>query len=104
MLLSAWSQKDRIFLEDKPQLAKFNEVRAGKRLLLGQKIDLNHAGFSELVALPGIGPSLAQRIMRDRERKGLYLTIQDLIRVKGIGPKKMQKIREIAIVTAHKNR
>jgi competence protein ComEA len=47
----------------------------------------------ELERLPGIGPVLARRIVEDRGRNGQYRRLEDLLRVKGIGPKKLKKLR-----------
>jgi competence ComEA-like helix-hairpin-helix protein len=51
-------------------------------------IDLNRAEREELALLPGIGPSLANEIVKDREAKGPFLRLSDLERVKGLGPAK----------------
>lgn len=52
----------------------------------GGKININSAALSELEQLPGIGPSKAQAILRDREERGPFSTCADLDRVEGIGP------------------
>ena len=58
-----------------------------------EPIDINTAGADELVALPGIGPVTAARIIEDRQNRGPYRRVDDLLRVKGIGPKKLARIR-----------
>jgi competence ComEA-like helix-hairpin-helix protein len=55
-------------------------------------VDVNRATFDELVAVPGIGPVLAQRILDLRESEGEFETLQELIRVRGIGEKTLRKI------------
>ncbi len=50
------------------------------------KVNINSAGVGELEQLPGIGPSKAQAILRDREERGPFTTCADLDRVEGIGP------------------
>ncbi len=57
------------------------------------KISVNRAEAAELVALPGIGPVLAQRIAEDRARNGPYLLAKDLRRVKGITVKTVERIQ-----------
>ena len=52
----------------------------------GGKVNINSAPLSELEQLPGIGPSKAQAILRDREERGPFTTCADLDRVEGIGP------------------
>lgn len=52
----------------------------------------NTATKSQLEALPGVGPALAQRILDARAVSPL-LTLADLDRVKGIGPAKLEKLR-----------
>lgn len=43
--------------------------------------------------LPGLGPVLAERIVADREARGPFRTAEDLLRVPGIGPKRLERIR-----------
>jgi competence protein ComEA len=57
---------------------------------LAGKINVNAASQKELESLPGIGPTLATRIMELRPFK----TVDDLIKVRGIGPITLEKIRE----------
>lgn len=54
---------------------------------------VNRAGPAELAALPGIGPVLAQRIVEDRRRRGFYLTVGDLRRVKGITSRTLRRMK-----------
>lgn len=56
-------------------------------------IDLDRATAEELERLPGIGPSLAARIVAERERGGAFRGAADLLRVPGIGPRKLEAIR-----------
>ena len=57
---------------------------------LGRKVPVNRATQAELEALPGIGPTLAQRIIAGRP----YRSLKDLDRVKGIGPKTLEKLEK----------
>ncbi len=56
------------------------------------KVDLNSAGAEELALLPNIGPKLARAIIEDRETNGDYATLDDLDRVKGIGPRTIEDL------------
>jgi competence protein ComEA len=62
------------------------------------KINLNTAGQAELESLPGIGPALAQRILDYREQSGPFKTIEDIQKVKGIGPGIFAKIKDLITV------
>lgn len=55
-------------------------------------ININTADATILVRLPGIGPVLAQRIIEFRRQNGSFQTVSDLVRIKGIGEKKMEKL------------
>jgi competence ComEA-like helix-hairpin-helix protein len=63
-----------------------------------EKIDLNHAGLFDLETLPGIGPVLAQRIMDFRDSVGDFQTLDDLRKVKGIGPAKFAEIKDKIVI------
>ena len=52
----------------------------------GPALNLNRATVVDLEALPGIGPSLARRLVADREARGPFATVQTLDRIPGIGP------------------
>ena len=55
------------------------------------EVHVNRAAPAELSALPGIGPTLAKRIVLDRQKHGRYLTLKDLSRVKGMTTKTLKK-------------
>lgn len=55
-------------------------------------VDVNRASAQELCELPGVGPSLAQEIISERERNGTFYYPEDLINVKGIGEKTLQNL------------
>jgi competence protein ComEA len=61
----------------------------------GKKINLNTATLEELDSLPGIGPVLAQRIIDFRQTYGPFQSVDDLLRVKGIGSALLDKIRDL---------
>jgi len=61
-------------------------------------LDLNAATQDELEALPGIGPVLAGRILDYREQIGGFTSLEQLLEVKGIGPKKFAAIRELVFL------
>ena len=57
------------------------------------RIDINSAEEKLLVLLPRIGPVLASRIVEYRIKNGPFLTLDDVIKVRGIGPKTLERIR-----------
>lgn len=61
-------------------------------------VDLNTATEAQLEALPGIGPSLAQAILQEREHEGGFKTVDDLRRVRGIGDVRFAQIRSLVAV------
>ena len=58
------------------------------------KVNINSANQTELETLPGIGPSLAQRIIEYRKSNGNFQNIEDIQNVKGIGDSKYSNIKE----------
>ena len=61
-------------------------------------VNINTASKKELDALPGIGEVLAQRIIDYRSANGLFSTVDDLTKVKGIGAKTLEKLKPYATV------
>ena len=62
------------------------------KLSPGQTIDINSATETELMQLPGVGPSLARRIVEYRATNGLFQLPDDLQNVSGIGASKFAKM------------
>jgi competence protein ComEA len=60
-------------------------------------VDLDHASAVELDRLPGIGPSLAARIVADRDSAGPFGSLEGLQRVRGIGPALAAKISPFVV-------
>jgi competence ComEA-like helix-hairpin-helix protein len=57
-------------------------------------LDLNHASTDEISRLPGVGPSLARRIVEERDRRGRFESTEGLRGILGLGPKKLAALRE----------
>ena len=62
------------------------------------RLDVNRATVQEFDQLPGIGPALAQRIIDYRRSHGPFTGMEDLSLVKGIGPKKLERLRGFVTV------
>ncbi len=67
-------------------------------IMAGEKINLNNATLEELTKLKGIGPAYAQRIIDYRENYGPFEKIEDLMKVKGIGQKTFDANKDIITV------
>lgn len=61
------------------------------------KININKAPLESLILIPGIGEKIAKRIIEEREKKK-FSKIEDLLKVKGIGNKKIEKIKDYVII------
>ena len=65
----------------------------------GKLVNINTASKDELIALPGIGQALAERILLFRGNRGKFRSAEDLQKVKGISKKKFEKLKPF--VTVH---
>lgn len=65
----------------------------GVRRALGLPIDPNTLTAEDFASLPGVGPRLAARIVEARRRQGGFRSIDDLGKVKGVGPAKLAMLR-----------
>jgi len=61
-------------------------------------INLNTATAAELQQVPGIRPSTADKILKMRKAYGPFKSVDDLRAIKGIGPKRMEKMRKYLTV------
>jgi competence protein ComEA len=64
----------------------------------GGLVNINTAGLEELDALPGIGPSTAQKILDYRDESGRFNTIEELMNVSGIGEAKFNSVKDLITV------
>ncbi len=87
---------DRLTPQGAPCRTHVTSLPASVRLGLGLRLDLNRASLSELVAIPGIGPRTARRIVDRRP----YASVLDLERVRGIGPVRRSRFARWAEVGA----
>ena len=69
-------------------------VRAASPFVDGL-LDLNRADSLDLIALPGIGPTLAGRILAARRAGGGFRAPEDLLRVRGIGPQTLAIVPDV---------
>lgn len=64
-----------------------------ERLLSGLRIDLARAGPEDLGVVPGLTPRLAVAVIAEREAGGPFREVDDLLRVRGIGPVRLAKAK-----------
>ena len=60
----------------------------------GELVNINTADEAELDKLPGVGPSTAQKIIEYRETEGQFASPEDIMKVKGIGKAKYEKMKD----------
>lgn len=114
----AYEESDRLFFERSAQRAlpdRTDSVRApGNQSLRGttreqgagqddpaeKPVDINRASVDELETLPRIGPKTAERIAAFREAYGAFREVDDLMQIRGIGPKTMELLRPLVYIGA----
>jgi len=57
-------------------------------------ININTAQSADLQQVPGIGPATAEKILQTRKSYGSFKTVDDLLSIRGIGPKRLEKMRK----------
>lgn len=83
---------------EKPVATKKADAKkpdAKKKATAEKSVSLNKATAAELQTLPGIGAATAERILAFRKEKGKFTEITQLLEVKGIGEKKLAKIKPL---------
>jgi len=63
-----------------------------QKYLLGKRVDINKASLVEISELPGISDKVAAAVVEERDRLGRFRSVEDLLGVKGIKEKRLQKI------------
>ncbi len=88
-----WSAQPRLGGADRPAgPARKTAVRRPLRL------DLNRANQEDLESLPGVGPVIAERILRLRQELGRFREVDELRSVRGIGPATIERIRSVVMI------
>jgi competence protein ComEA len=82
-----------IRIENPTELVARPERPGPKPLPAAGSVSLNSADSKQLQTLPGVGPATAERIVEYRKEHGRFTAIEELLAVKGIGPKKLEKMR-----------
>ena len=57
------------------------------------QVDINRADWPEMIQLPGIGETLARRVIVERNQNGPFLDLDELTRVRGIGLRTLERVR-----------
>jgi len=63
-----------------------------------QPVNINTADAAQLQLVPGIGPSTAEKILQMRKSYGSFKSVNDLAAIRGIGPKRLEKMRKYLTV------
>lgn len=88
-----YARSDSIFLERSKLLISGDSAGTGISQKVFRKINVNRATKTELMTLPGVGETTAERILLYRDESGSFKSIHDLKKVKGIGEKKFEKLK-----------
>jgi competence ComEA-like helix-hairpin-helix protein len=71
---------------------------AGKKKPPSKPVNLNTATSEELQQVPGIGPATADKILQMRKSYGAFKSVDDLLAIRGLGPKRLEKMRKYLTV------
>jgi len=95
-LAARLSDGDRVFVPHKGQTppAVLGPGPAGDGSVSSGPVNLNTATAEQLDALSGVGPATAHAIITWREQHGRFRSVQDLLQVRGIGPAKLEALRD----------
>lgn len=90
-------QDDQYYLSRPTQQQSFKQVSSSVNIS-SDKISLNHANLQQLQSLSGVGEKKAQAIIEYRQKHGAFKALDELMNVKGIGPKLLEKNRSRLIL------
>ena len=69
------------------------DLSGRERLALGLQVDLNRATAADLELVPGLSAGLAAAVVASRAAAGPFAGVEDLLRVRGIGPARLARAR-----------
>jgi competence ComEA-like helix-hairpin-helix protein len=70
---------------------------AGRKKPAATPVILNTATSEELQQVPGIGPATADKILQMRKSYGAFNSVDDLLAIRGLGPKRLEKMRKYLV-------
>jgi competence ComEA-like helix-hairpin-helix protein len=73
-------------------------VFAGKKKPPLKPVNINTATSEELQQVPGIGPATAEKILQMRKSYGAFKSVDDLLAIRGLGAKRLEKMRKYLTV------
>ena len=88
------SSKERITIPDSNEIISETPTIQAEEL----QLDINEMSKAQLIALPGIGETLADRIIAYRDQYGPFQSMDDLLNVEGIGEGKLEQIANLVKV------
>lgn len=98
----SWQPRDDLAeLRAESRRLEEENARRARPIGAGERIDPNQAPEAELDRLPGIGSATARAIVEAREREGPFARPEDLLRVRGVGPATLERMRPHLAVPAH---
>ena len=81
-------------IDYKQKVSDFNKSKVVQENKISKKFDINRMDVNDLISLPGIGEATAENIIKYRtENKGLK-SLSELLKIKGIGNLKFNKIKK----------
>src|SRR5215472_12626396 len=73
-------------------------ANAGKKKPPEKPVNINTANSEQLQQVPGIGPATAQKILQMRKSYGPFKSVDDLLAIRGLGQKRLDKMRKYLTV------
>ncbi|MBI2478982.1 MAG: helix-hairpin-helix domain-containing protein [Planctomycetia bacterium] len=69
------------------------DIETAEPVTVTFQLDINEATWPEWTLLPGVGETLAKRIVQNRDERGPFRNHADLLRVSGVGPRTFERMR-----------
>jgi competence ComEA-like helix-hairpin-helix protein len=75
----------------------FSTCVFAKKKSPAQPVNINTANSEQLQTVPGIGPATAEKILQMRKSYGAFKSVDDLLAIRGLGPKRLEKMRKYIV-------